>query len=65
MEMYVNGQWRSGTDSLEIRSPYSNEVVDTVPWATAQDAEDALAAAVRGVEVIFHKAAWASVPQSV
>jgi acyl-CoA reductase-like NAD-dependent aldehyde dehydrogenase len=52
MEMYVNGQWRSSTDSLEIRSPYNGEVMDTAPCATTQDAEDALAAAVRGAQAM-------------
>jgi acyl-CoA reductase-like NAD-dependent aldehyde dehydrogenase len=48
MEMYVNGQWRQSTTSLTIVSPYSGEPVDTVPNATAQDADEALQAAVRG-----------------
>src|SRR5437763_9393777 len=52
MDMYVNGQWRQSRDSTEIISPYSGEVVDTVPSATAEDAEQALAAAVRGARAM-------------
>ena len=48
MEMYVNGHWRNSTASTPILSPYSGKWVDTVPDASAEDAEQALAAAVRG-----------------
>ena len=48
MEMYVNGHWRNSSASTPILSPYSGELVDTVPDASAEDAEQALAAAVRG-----------------
>jgi len=52
MDMYVNGQWRQSQATTEIISPYSCEVVDTVPTATAEDAEQALAAAVRGARAM-------------
>lgn len=45
MKMLVNGEWRSGGDSFEVRSPYSGDVVDSVPKAGEQDVEDTLAAA--------------------
>src|SRR5580765_4150278 len=48
MQMYVNGQWRESTTRLTIVSPYSGQPVDTAPNATAQDADEALQAAVRG-----------------
>jgi acyl-CoA reductase-like NAD-dependent aldehyde dehydrogenase len=48
MRMYVAGEWRSADREDEIRSPWSGEVVDTVPRASAADAERAVAAAVQG-----------------
>src|SRR5262245_35823548 len=46
--MYLAGEWRAGEAEDEIRSPYSGEVVGTVPRASAADVERALAAAVDG-----------------
>jgi acyl-CoA reductase-like NAD-dependent aldehyde dehydrogenase len=48
MRMYVAGEWLDGSAEDEVRSPYSGEVVDTVPRASAGDVERALAAAVEG-----------------
>jgi acyl-CoA reductase-like NAD-dependent aldehyde dehydrogenase len=48
MLAYVAGEWTDGAERLEVRSPYSGEVVDTVPLASADDVDRALAAAVEG-----------------
>ncbi len=48
MLMYVAGEWRGSERDDPVTSPYSGEVVDTVPRATERDAELALAAAVEG-----------------
>src|SRR3954449_3590666 len=48
MRMYVGGQWTDGARQEELRSPYSGEVIDTVPVGTLEDVERALASAVRG-----------------
>jgi glyceraldehyde-3-phosphate dehydrogenase (NADP+) len=58
MEMYVNGQWQQSKTSMAILSPYSGEVVDTVPAATVQDAERALEAAVRGAKAMAALSAY-------
>lgn len=50
--MYVAGAWRSAEREDEIRSPWSGEVVDTVPRATPADADDAIAAAVDGARTM-------------
>src|SRR5919107_323111 len=50
MDLLIGGQWqgsRSGTVE-EVRSPFDGSVVDTVPTATPEDVEAALAAAERG-----------------
>ena len=50
--MYVAGEWRAAEAEDEITSPWSGEVVDTVPRASAADAERALAAAVDGARAM-------------
>src|SRR3954467_13435646 len=48
MRMYVGGEWTDGARQEELRSPYSDEVIDTVPVGTLEDVERALGSAVRG-----------------
>src|SRR5690349_13670431 len=48
MKMYIAGQWVDSPNSNPVISPYSQEVVDTVPDATAEQVEQTLAAAVKG-----------------
>ena len=48
MRMFVAGEWTEGARQEEVRSPYSGEVIDTVPVAGLDDVERALAGAVRG-----------------
>src|SRR5579862_4935764 len=48
VQMYVAGEWRAGELEDPVTNPYSGEVVDTVPRASAADVEAALATAVDG-----------------
>src|SRR5919107_1220454 len=48
MRMFVAGEWTEGARQEAVRSPYSGEVIDTVPVAGLGDVERALAGAVRG-----------------
>src|SRR4051812_32712680 len=48
MRMFVAGEWTDGAQPEELCSPYSGDVLDTIPVASADDVERALAAAVRG-----------------
>lgn len=68
MKMFIAGQWRDRDERIEVRHPFNGELVDTVPKATSDDVEDALAMAVEGAEImrrmpgyeryqILHKAA--------
>jgi glyceraldehyde-3-phosphate dehydrogenase (NADP+) len=50
MKMLLNGEWVDREEKIEVRDPFDNSVIDTVPSATAQDVETALEAAVRGFE---------------
>ena len=56
--MYVAGEWRGSPVEDEVTSPYSGEVVDTVPRASADDVEEALAAAVRGADAMRRLSAY-------
>ena len=47
----VGGEWRSSDDILEVRFPYTNEVVGRVCQATEQDLADAIRAAERGFDI--------------
>ena len=52
MQMYVAGEWRGSAVEDEVTSPYTGEVVATVPRASAEDVERALAAAVLGADAM-------------
>jgi acyl-CoA reductase-like NAD-dependent aldehyde dehydrogenase len=50
MKMLIDGQWVEASDKqrMDIRNPGTGEVLDTVPRATIQDVERAVAAAQKG-----------------
>jgi acyl-CoA reductase-like NAD-dependent aldehyde dehydrogenase len=48
MKMYINREWVNSSKASEVLSPYSGEVVDTVPDATPEQVEQCLVAAERG-----------------
>ena len=50
MLMYVDGTWEEGRERDEVLSPLHGRWVDTVPRASAADAERAVAAAVVAAE---------------
>ena len=52
MEMYVAGEWRGAEAEDEVTSPWSGEVLDTVPRASVADVDRALAAAVEGARAM-------------
>ena len=51
MKMLLNGEWVGREEQIEVRDPFDNSVIDTVPSASNQDVESALEASVRGFEV--------------
>jgi glyceraldehyde-3-phosphate dehydrogenase (NADP+) len=51
MKMLLAGEWVDRDKKIEVTDPYDNSLVDTVPAATSQDVEKALATAVKGFEV--------------
>ena len=48
MKMYIGAAWTAGSSVKEVRNPFDGSVVDTVPAATPDEVERALASAVRG-----------------
>jgi glyceraldehyde-3-phosphate dehydrogenase (NADP+) len=52
MQMFMRGEWVDSRDKIDVRNPFDETVVDTVPQATPDDIEAALAGAVRGAEIM-------------
>jgi glyceraldehyde-3-phosphate dehydrogenase (NADP+) len=50
MKMLLGGDWVDRDKKIEVRDPFDNSLIDTVPRATTEDADAALAAAVKGFE---------------
>lgn len=48
MKMYIRGSWVDSPKTIPIISPYSGEVIDTVPDASSEQVEQALTAAQKG-----------------
>jgi acyl-CoA reductase-like NAD-dependent aldehyde dehydrogenase len=52
MRMFLAGKWIDKVDHIEVRNPYDDTVIDTVPKADADDVDRALAGAVEGARVM-------------
>jgi len=50
MKMLIAGGWTDKDERIEVRNPFDDSLIDTVPSADASDVEKALASAVRGFE---------------
>lgn len=48
MKFFVAGEWQDRSDRIEVRNPFSGDLIDTVPNASSEDVEAALRSAVRG-----------------
>ena len=48
MRIFFGGQWQDRANKIEVRNPYDGTLVDTVPQASAADADAAIAGAVQG-----------------
>ncbi len=51
MKMLLDGEWVDREEKIEVRDPFDDSVIDTVPSATDRDVERALEASVRGFEI--------------
>ncbi len=52
MKIFLAGNWVDKPKKLEVKNPFDNSVIDTVPRADAADLERALAFAERGAKVM-------------
>ena len=50
--MYLAGEWVDRGKKIEVRNPYDNSVIDTVPRADGGDVDRALGFAERGAQVM-------------
>jgi glyceraldehyde-3-phosphate dehydrogenase (NADP+) len=51
MKMLIAGTWVDKTEKIEVRDPFNNELVDTVPSGDAEDIKAAVAAAEKGYRI--------------
>jgi len=52
VQNFVTGKWIDKAKKIEVKNPYDNSVIDTVPKADRDDVEKALAFAERGAKVM-------------
>jgi len=50
--MLIGGKWVDKPENIEVHNPYDDSLVDTVPAATVEDAEEALQIAGEGFETM-------------
>lgn len=51
MKMLIAGKWVEGKETIEVRDPFDDSVIDTVPSGTAEDIKDAIDAAEEGFKI--------------
>jgi glyceraldehyde-3-phosphate dehydrogenase (NADP+) len=52
MKMFLAGQWQDRSEKIPVTNPFDESVIDTVPRASAQDVDAALAGAVEGARLM-------------
>jgi glyceraldehyde-3-phosphate dehydrogenase (NADP+) len=52
VKIFLAGNWVDKPKKLEVKNPFDNSVIDTVPRADAADLEKVLAFAERGAKVM-------------
>ncbi|MBD3287800.1 aldehyde dehydrogenase family protein [candidate division KSB1 bacterium] len=51
-KMFINGKWEMGGERIEVRNPYNQEVIGTVPNASNKDVDRAIASAEKALAEI-------------
>jgi len=51
-KLYIGGRWTGGGEVIPVRNKYTGEVIGTIPSATRDDVDAAVAAAVRAAPVM-------------
>src|ERR1700754_3676613 len=52
MKMFLAGSWTDKPEKFDVRNPYDDTLIDTVPKADLGDVDRALAAAVEGARIM-------------
>ena len=52
MEMFIRGEWVDHAETIKVFNPFDDSVVNTVPQATADHVEAALAGVVEGARIV-------------
>ena len=52
MKMYLGGEWVDRDAKISVKNPFDDAVIDTVPKASIEDVDAAIASAVRGAEAM-------------
>ena len=52
MKMFAEGAWVDKSKKIEVRNPYDNSIIDTVPKTDSSDVDRALSFAERGAKVM-------------
>jgi len=52
MKMFINGEWKKSPQLIEVRNPFDQSVIDTVPAANNSDVEKAIAGAEEGAKIM-------------
>ncbi len=58
MKMYFDGRWQSGSGTINVTNPFDESVIDTVPLGTPSDVDAAIAALVRGADIMRRMPAY-------
>jgi glyceraldehyde-3-phosphate dehydrogenase (NADP+) len=58
MKIFLAGNWIDKPNKFEVRNPFDNSIIDTVPKADSGDVETALAFAERGAKVMAKLASY-------
>ncbi len=58
MKMYISGGWVDSPQSVAIRAPFTQEIIDSVPDATNDQVHQALAAAEKGAAAMAKLTAY-------
>lgn len=58
MKMFLQGEWVDRERRIEVRNPFNGEVIDSVPEATRDDVDLAVAGAVAGARLMRELSAY-------
>ena len=52
MKMFIAGEWVDRDEKMDVQNPFDGGVIDTVPRASVEDVDAAVASAVRGAAIM-------------